>query len=133
MSSSDPYLKLQIVSNQNPREIYNGVSEVKKETLNPEFYHHETCQNLNLQNDWCFEVEVWDENTNRSIGKTTIDLEQRRWSNKYSLFMLELRQRKDIAEEKIREINAAPGENTEKRSKVLRYWQSHKDKMTEAI
>ena len=62
-----------------------------------------------MQEDWRFEIEVWDKGTfkynDSLIGTTMIDLEHRRWSNEYALTKLALEQELEITKEKIVELD----------------------------
>ena len=88
-----------------------------------------------LQDDWCFELEVWDWNeifSHTLIGTTQIDLELRRWSTQYSLTVLALRQQKDIADENIAELKAISCKIKNK-AVLLKYWNSHKKRLADTI
>ena len=78
---------------------------------------------------------MWDSSSiifQSPIGKTQIDLEKRRWSSQFSLFILGLLQRQDIASEKIRDIKADRADTPKKRI-ILDYWMSHEKNMADSI
>ena len=66
---------------------------------------------LSLQEDWRLEVEIRDQAMLRMndtvIGTSMIDLEQRRWSNKYALTKLILEQEESRANEQIEDHRKA--------------------------
>lgn len=86
LSSANPYLMMRIVGEEE-RLFFDGSDKVQKETLNPEFYEPQEIFPVRLQDDWKLEVEINDSGSlqifDRLIGKTMIDIEERRWSMTY--------------------------------------------------
>lgn len=102
LSSANPFLNMRI-QGEEERVFYDGSDKVQKETLNPEFYEPQEIYPVRLQDDWQLEVEVMDSGSllfpHRLIGKTMIDIEERRWSLGYVRAKLALEQHVAIAQE----------------------------------
>lgn len=102
LSSANPFLLMRI-QGEEERVFYEGSDKVQIETLNPEFYEPQEIFPVRLQDEWRLEVEVLDSGTfpfpNRTIGRTTIDIEERRWSMGYVRAKIALEQHMVILQE----------------------------------
>ena len=83
----------------------DGIEKVQEENLEPLFFEQMEVPLTRLSEDWRMVLEVYDKallNMNDTlIGKTQIDLEQRRWSNPFALAKLTIIQEEDRVKEQM--------------------------------
>ena len=92
---------MQILGGDLDKEVFDGREIALEETLNPQFYQTSEIYPVILNEDWKFQISVWDvgDFSDTLVGSTIIDLEQRRWSKRSVLAKLILMQEVDITTE----------------------------------
>ena len=118
MSSADPYLMM-FIKNDEDRQVHDGSDKVFPETLSPDFFEATETFPIRLQDDWCLHVDVMDQANfsfqNSLIGRTQIDIEERRWSMQHVIAKLIFQQELEICQDKMKEIQTLKQQNRRKK------------------
>lgn len=118
----------------------DGIEKVQEENLEPLFFEQMEVPLTRLSEDWRMVLEVYDKallNMNDTlIGKTQIDLEQRRWSNPFALAKLTIIQEEDrvkeqMEEQKKQQVYARGKEEKELSIQTLKYLRNKHEKIQE--